>query len=153
MPTTYAHTARQKNLLFVSLIAAAIAGCSTDRPPTDAFGREVAGDILIEPGPLRGCDKSNFDSPPKIRLAGRPLYPIGRLLENKEDIVDVVFVVDRQGRANLIEATSQVDKNRDSVWFRSHVELAMSKWQLDPATKGTQPAATTCRLQFVFRLE
>jgi Gram-negative bacterial TonB protein C-terminal len=153
MTITFVGFGRLSDLLFFLLIAASITACSTNGPPTGAAGRPVQGDTVINPGPIKSCDKSSFDSPPKFRSATRPKYPLGRLLEDKEDIVDVVFLVDRQGRATLISAKSQKDKDRDSIWFRNHAEFAMSKWQLDPATKDKQPVETICVLQFVFRLE
>ena len=139
--------------LLLSLASVALlASCTSTRLPVDAFNRPIEGEVAIAPGPMKSCRKSDFDTPPRIRLAARPMYPIGRLLEGKEDIVKVKFSVDENGRINAISVKSEKDKDRDSIWFRNHVELAISKWELDPALKNSRPVATECRVSFLFSI-
>ena len=137
---------------FGFVLSAMLASCASTRPPVDAFDRTIDGKVAMAPGPITSCRKSDFDTPPVIRLAGRPMYPVGRLLEAKEDVVEVAFSVDENARVHSIKSKSKKDTDRDSVWFRNHIELALSKWELAPALKEGRPVATRCRMLFTFKV-
>ncbi len=114
----------------------------------DPYNRPYHEDTLMKPGPIGGCTcDEGFDQPPYLKFGTRPLYPISHLLGGGEGRASVAISISKEGKLMVISSESA-----ESRWFAEHVVIAMRDWQVVPAMKATKPVATTCHLQFTYKL-
>src|SRR6266849_3259835 len=126
----------------------AVSGCATQAINRDPFGRSIDERIAMPPGPLNGCNRDDFDQPPKLISGVRPLYPVGRRLSGLEGSATLKFTVLSDGRIDNIQAESP-----ESRWFRDHAVIALRAWKLEPALKGNAPVMTSCKVRFSYELK
>ena len=128
-----------------------LAACATDNRPVDPFNRVIDSEISIPPGPMRDCNRPDFDKPPRIRLAALPVFPVGRLFARQQDDVAATFEVSEAGKVENLVMNSKNEPNPDAFWFRNHVSIAIRAWQLEPASRQGLPVRTKCKINFSFQ--
>jgi len=126
----------------------AVSGCATQDVNRDPFGRSIDESIALPPGPLKGCNRADFDQPPKLISGVSPLYPVGRRLSGLQGSATLEFTVLSDGRIDNIQA-----KSPESRWFRDHAVIAMRAWKVDPAFKDGAPVITSCKMRFTYQLK
>ena len=126
----------------------AVSGCAAQDVSRDPFGRPIDEKIAMPPGPLKGCNRADFDQPPKVISGVLPLYPVGRRLSGLEGSATLKYTVLSDGRIDDIQADSP-----ESRWFRDHAVIALRTWKLEPALKDNVPVTTSCKLQVNYELE
>ena len=126
----------------------AVSGCAAQDVNHDPFGRSIDEKIAMPPGTLSGCNRADFDQPPKLISGVYPLYPVGRRRSGLEGSAMLKFTVLSDGRIDEIQAESP-----ESRWFRDHSVIALRTWKLEPALKDGAPVTTSCKLRFSYELK
>ena len=126
----------------------AVSGCATQDVNRDPFGRPIDEKIAMPPGSLSGCNRADFDQPPKLISGVFPLYPVGRRLSGLEGSATLKFTVLSDGRIDDIQAESPESRS-----FRDHSVIALRTWKLEPALKDNAPVTTSCKMRFIYQVK
>ena len=139
------------NVLLAALAAGLLNGCADTRP-TDPWNRVIDETLSLGIGPLEACDKRDFDKPPNVRLAFRPIYPISRRMASQTDNVTAKFRIDAAGKIEDVQVSSSNTTDPEAIWFRNHTVIAIRGWKVDPASKAGSPVATSCTIVFYYKI-
>jgi periplasmic protein TonB len=94
-------------------------------------------------------DMSDLDAAPRPVAQMRPLYPSRARSRRVEGVVNLVFVVDAEGRVRDIE----VEAARPSGYFEEAARRAAARWRFTPGMRNGVPVAVRVRQAIRFQLE
>ena len=118
--------------LSISLVAA----CSST--PRERGSRP---DRDVEEQYFHGCEPGT-ETPPKLVSGRTPLYPVKRLLADRDGHAVIAFDITATGE---VEGLRKVEASHPS--FYASTREAVAKWTFEPATQDGVPVRVRCSFQ------
>jgi len=113
--------------------------------PVPLSGVAFAANGDTAPGPL---SLSQVDRSPEKTHSPLPTYPEGARLKGLEGVVELTFVVDREGNVRDVDVTRVEGDER----FAEAAREAITRWKFKPALLDGKPVPVRCTQRMRFEL-
>ncbi len=126
-----------RNLPPLLLTALLVAACGSV-PPDPNMTR---ADRALESRAIGGCQPST-GNPPRLLSGRSPIYPVGRLMAQKDGYAILEFDITPDGRA---ENFKKIESSHPK--FYSHTRVAVEDWKFSPAELDGTPILVRCQFR------
>ena len=126
-----------RNLLLV-LLTMLIASACGSVPPDPNMTR---ADRELKARTIGGCQPST-EIPPRLLSGRSPIYPVGRLMAQKDGYAILKFDITPEGRA---ENFKKIESSHPK--FYSHTRVAVEDWEFSPAALDGMPILVRCQFR------